>query len=90
MDNYSRYQQNHKTSDKMKMTQVAPMAGLVAAANAWGSTAVGTAYTTLVTTQYVTYCPEPTTFAYKNVTYTVTKPTTLTITSKLSKVALPV
>ncbi|KAK7966656.1 uncharacterized protein PG986_000933 [Apiospora aurea] len=67
----------------MKTMQIAPMAGLLAAANAWGTTggAEGTAYTTLVTTDYVTYCPEPTTFAYKNVTYTVTSPTTLTITN---------
>ncbi|KAK8066429.1 hypothetical protein PG997_013176 [Apiospora hydei] len=70
----------------MKTMQIAPMAGLLAAANAWGTTggAEGTAYTTLVTTDYVTYCPEPTTFAYKNVTYTVTSATTLTITTPAS------
>ena len=73
----------------MKM-QIAPVAGLIAAANAWGTTAGGTAYTTLVTTEYTTYCPEPTTFAYKNVTYTVTSATTLTITSKLSIVTGPI
>lgn len=69
----------------MKM-QTAPVVGLIAAANAYAihGTAPGTGYTTtttLVTSVYETYCPVPTTFAYNNVTYTATVPTTITITS---------
>ncbi|KAF5247418.1 hypothetical protein FAUST_836, partial [Fusarium austroamericanum] len=37
-------------------------------------------YTTEVLTAITTYCPEPTTLTHGNKTYTVTKPTTLTIT----------
>ncbi|KAI1771932.1 hypothetical protein F4818DRAFT_428344 [Hypoxylon cercidicola] len=63
----------------MKFTQVlAPIVGLFAAANAWGETAV---WTTVIETDYVTYCPAPTTFAWNNVTYTATSATTLTITN---------
>lgn len=40
-------------------------------------------YTTVVTTAFTTYCPEPTKIPVGNMTYTVTKPTTLTITSML-------
>ncbi|OAQ58164.1 hypothetical protein VFPPC_17028 [Pochonia chlamydosporia 170] len=40
-----------------------------------------TASPTIIRTAYTTYCPEPTKFAVGNVTYTVTKPTTLTITN---------
>lgn len=40
-----------------------------------------TVYTTTVVSTYVTYCPEPTTFAFHNTTYTVTRPITLTITN---------
>lgn len=36
--------------------------------------------TTEVVTAYTTYCPEPTTIVEKNVTYTITKPGTVTIT----------
>jgi len=70
----------------MKTVQV--LTALVAGASAWytppaSSTAYYTTSTTKVVTSYETYCPSPTTIAYKNVTYTVTEPTTLTITSKL-------
>ncbi|KAM5380353.1 hypothetical protein ACJZ2D_003455 [Fusarium nematophilum] len=37
-------------------------------------------YTTEVVTAITTYCPEPTTLTYNNKTYTVTEPTTYTIT----------
>ncbi|KAJ4171830.1 hypothetical protein NW754_007425 [Fusarium falciforme] len=37
-------------------------------------------YTTEVVTAITTYCPEPTTLSYNNKTYTITKPTTFTIT----------
>ena len=55
---------------------IAPMAGLasVALAAANGTT------TTIVVTDFTTYCPEPTTFVFKNKTITVTEATTLTIT----------
>ncbi|KAI0851576.1 hypothetical protein F5Y00DRAFT_12946 [Daldinia vernicosa] len=63
----------------MKLTQIlAPAVGLFAVANAWGETAV---WTTVVETDYTTYCPSPTTFAWHNVTYTATTETTLTITN---------
>lgn len=39
----------------MKFTQaMAPVAALVATAEAWNQT---TAYTTIITTDYTTYCP---------------------------------
>ncbi|KAJ9151576.1 hypothetical protein NKR19_g4806 [Coniochaeta hoffmannii] len=61
----------------------ASVVGFAAWAQAWGTgTGVdSTVYTTIVVPTYTTYCPEPTTFAYKNITYTVTKPTTITITN---------
>ncbi|KAH8888897.1 hypothetical protein GQ53DRAFT_826094 [Thozetella sp. PMI_491] len=63
----------------MKLAAVVlPVIGLVTSANAgkpWVTT------TTEVVTAYTTYCPSPTTWAYKNHTYTVTKPTTITITN---------
>ncbi|KAF3056329.1 hypothetical protein GL218_06576 [Daldinia childiae] len=63
----------------MKLTQIlAPVVGLFAVANAWGETAV---WTTVVETDYTTYCPSPTTFAWHNVTYTATTETTITITN---------
>ncbi|CAM1508250.1 Fc.00g050980.m01.CDS01 [Cosmosporella sp. VM-42] len=39
------------------------------------------AYITVVTTDYTTYCPSPTTFIHKNATYTATTETILTITN---------
>ncbi|KAH8173370.1 hypothetical protein LIA77_07625 [Sarocladium implicatum] len=54
---------------------VAAAAGFVAAQN---GTAIAT--TTRVVDEYVTYCPEPTTFEFNNHKYIVTAPTTLTIT----------
>ncbi|KAI0135671.1 hypothetical protein F4814DRAFT_402111 [Daldinia grandis] len=63
----------------MKLSQIlAPAVGLFGVANAWGETAV---WTTVVETDYTTYCPSPTTFAWHNVTYTATTETTLTITN---------
>ncbi|XDG01710.1 hypothetical protein ABKA04_001325 [Annulohypoxylon sp. FPYF3050] len=65
----------------MRVAQIlAPVVGLFAVANAWGETAV---WTTVVETDYTTYCPAATTFAWQNVTYTATTATTLTITSIL-------
>lgn len=69
-----------------------PMAGLVAVANAYvygapsNTTAVvpvppPAATVTVVTTDYTTYCPSATTFIHRNVTYTATEATTLTITN---------
>lgn len=69
----------------MRFTQIlAPVVGLFAAANAWGETAV---WTTVIETDYTTYCPSPTTFAWQNVTYTATSATTVTITSKSTYVS---
>lgn len=63
----------------MRLLDIAlPFVGLVASAQAWGT---GTVYTTIVVPTYTTICPSPTTFAFHNKTYTVTKPTTLTITN---------
>ncbi|KAI0893345.1 hypothetical protein F4806DRAFT_476672 [Annulohypoxylon nitens] len=63
----------------MRVAQIlAPVVGLFAVANAWGETAV---WTTVVETDYTTYCPAATTFAWQNVTYTATTATTLTITN---------
>ncbi|KAI0380812.1 hypothetical protein F5Y04DRAFT_256766 [Hypomontagnella monticulosa] len=64
----------------MRLIQIlAPAAGLFAAAKAWGET--GVVWTTVVETDYTTYCPSPTTFAWHNVTYTATSETTITITN---------
>ncbi|OAA64433.1 hypothetical protein SPI_03080 [Niveomyces insectorum RCEF 264] len=57
---------------------LAPLAGLVSVALAGYGTDVAT--TTVVVTDYTTYCPEPTTLVFKNKTITVTSATTLTIT----------
>ncbi|CRK13311.1 hypothetical protein HYQ45_010409 [Verticillium longisporum] len=66
----------------MRFTQVlAPVAGLFSLASAAAYGPEGIAYTTVVTTAYETYCPLPTTFGYKNVTYTVTEPKTVTISN---------
>lgn len=60
----------------MRFTQLIPLAGLLAFAQAQE-----TVVTTVVVSEYTTYCPSPTTWAYKNTTYTVTEPTTITITN---------
>ncbi|KAI2608624.1 uncharacterized protein GGS25DRAFT_491033 [Hypoxylon fragiforme] len=57
---------------------LAPVVGLIATAKAGG---LSTVWTTVVETDYTTYCPSATTFAWKNVTYTATTETTLTITN---------
>ncbi|OAQ57525.1 hypothetical protein VFPPC_15019 [Pochonia chlamydosporia 170] len=62
----------------MKVLQ-AISAALVLAAVSMGTNS--TASLTIIRTAFTTYCPEPTKFAVGNVTYTVTKPTTLTITN---------
>jgi hypothetical protein len=61
----------------------APLVGFAVSAQALGTgTAVdSTVYTTVVVPTYTTVCPSPTTFAFHNITYTVTQPTTLTITN---------
>ncbi|CAI4060634.1 hypothetical protein SKDZ_05G2300 [Saccharomyces kudriavzevii ZP591] len=45
----------------------------------YNSTATTTQYE--VVSEFTTYCPEPTTFVTNNATYTVTAPTTLTVTN---------
>jgi hypothetical protein len=47
-------------------------------------------YVTEVLTEYTTYCPEPTTLTYNDVTYTITEATTLTITDCPCTVSKPV
>ncbi|KAI0011109.1 hypothetical protein F4779DRAFT_575031 [Xylariaceae sp. FL0662B] len=67
----------------MKLIQIlAPIAGLLAAVNADDDDDhESTIWTTVYTTDFTTYCPSPTTFAWKNVTYTATTATTITITN---------
>ncbi|GMM53155.1 hypothetical protein DASB73_041180 [Starmerella bacillaris] len=50
------------------------------AAAASTSAVAGNVTTTVQETIFTTYCDEPTTFTYHNKTYTVTEPTTITIT----------
>lgn len=74
----------------MKFSQMlAPIAGLVSVAVAGDYDYETTSYTTVVTTAYETYCPEPTTFAWYNVTYTATASETVTITSMLLNLTDP-
>lgn len=47
-------------------------------------------YTTQVVTAYTTYCPSPTKITHGTHTYTVTEPTTLTITDCPCTVSVPV
>ncbi|KAM0278659.1 hypothetical protein ACHAQH_005046 [Verticillium albo-atrum] len=66
----------------MRLIQLlTPLAGLLSVVSAAAYDYEDIVYTTVVTTAYETYCPLPTTFGYKNVTYTVTTPTTVTITN---------
>ncbi|ORY71640.1 uncharacterized protein BCR38DRAFT_404702 [Pseudomassariella vexata] len=65
----------------MRLIEVLAAAGMFSAANAWGQTGTGAYTTTVVTTDYTTYCSSPTTFAYHNVTYTATSETVITITN---------
>lgn len=51
-----------------------------ASATAPATTPTGVMYTTEVVTELTTYCPQATTLTHGNKTYTVTEPTTLTIT----------
>lgn len=41
----------------------------------------GTVTTTVVVNSFVTYCPEPTVFTYKDVCYTAKKPGPVTVTN---------
>lgn len=50
----------------------------------------GVVYTTEVVDVYTTYCPAATTLTYNHKTYTVTKPTTLTITDCPCTISKPV
>lgn len=50
----------------------------------------GISYTTEIVTEIVTYCPSPTTIVQNHKTYTVTEPTTLTITDCPCTVTKPV
>jgi hypothetical protein len=50
----------------------------------------GTEYTTITTTAFTTYCPEPTTLTHGGKTYTVTTATTLTITDCPCTITQPI
>jgi hypothetical protein len=64
---------------------------LAAAAGASAGYAHGNVtYTTVVVEEIVTYCPEPTTLTHGDHTYTVTAPTTLTITDCPCTISKPV
>ncbi|KAI5867248.1 hypothetical protein GGS23DRAFT_547510 [Durotheca rogersii] len=64
----------------MRVTHIlAAAVGLFAAVEA--TTGEHTAWTTVFTTDYTTYCPSPTTFSHHNVTYTATSETTITVTN---------
>ncbi|KAI1290611.1 hypothetical protein F5Y03DRAFT_55803 [Xylaria venustula] len=62
----------------------------VSASYAAYSAAPNVTYTTQVVTAYETYCPEATQITYGTNTYTVTEPTTLTITDCPCTVSVPV
>lgn len=67
------------------LSALLPLAGLMMSPVQAGkdivySTAPTTALTTVWSSVYTTYCPEPTTFTHRNHTYTVTTPTTICIT----------
>ncbi|KAI1662664.1 hypothetical protein F4813DRAFT_384247 [Daldinia decipiens] len=55
-----------------------------------GNATSATQYTTEVVTSYETYCPGPTQITYGTKTYTVTEPTTLTITDCPCTVSKPI
>ncbi|KAH7129498.1 hypothetical protein B0J13DRAFT_611255 [Dactylonectria estremocensis] len=69
------------------LATASPHYGYGAASNA---TTGGIVYTTEVVTQLTTYCPAATTLTYGDKTYTVTEPTTLTITDCPCTVSKPV
>ncbi|KAF7549520.1 hypothetical protein G7Z17_g6311 [Cylindrodendrum hubeiense] len=54
------------------------------------TTPAGPVYTTEVVTAFTTYCPEATTLSYGNKTYTITEPTTFTITDCPCTISKPV
>ncbi|ODQ63589.1 hypothetical protein NADFUDRAFT_53252 [Nadsonia fulvescens var. elongata DSM 6958] len=65
----------------MKFSTVAISAAAVAGASAaYTNVTLSDVTVTKVVTALTTYCPEPTTLVHGNKTYTVTAPTTLTIT----------
>lgn len=72
----------------MQFTSIIAAAGLVAVAAAGSNDTV--VYTTEVVTQLTTYCPAATTLTHGTKTYTVTAPTTLTITDCPCTVTKPV
>lgn len=64
----------------MRLLDIAVLvAGLAASALATGPGS--TAFTTIVVPAYTTFCPSPTTWSYRNITYTVTEPTTIIISN---------
>jgi hypothetical protein len=70
----------------MKFSVAVAAAALLAGAQAHSNVT----YTTEIVSSYVTYCPEPTKITHGGVTYTVTKPTTLTITNCPCTVTKPI
>ncbi|KAH7152241.1 hypothetical protein B0J13DRAFT_658600 [Dactylonectria estremocensis] len=86
---------NSLSLEKMRLAQVFAFAAVVASTVSAQTPSYATPYTTTITTafsedvtrtttvygSYTFYCPEPTTFIHKNATYTVSKPTYLTITN---------
>lgn len=68
----------------------ATILALAAASLSVASAAQNVSYTTQVVTAYTTYCPEATKITYGANTYTVTKPTTLTISDCPCTVSVPV
>jgi hypothetical protein len=68
----------------MRFTEtLVALAALAVGANAASASADGgKVITTVITDDYTTFCPTPTVVAHKNITFTVTTPTTLTFTSE--------
>lgn len=75
--NYKAGSESSSSSESSKPTKSAPSYGH--SSSSAKSAAEYDATTTAVVTAYTTYCPEATTFAINNHTYSVTKATTLTI-----------
>ncbi|KAL1979558.1 hypothetical protein VTN96DRAFT_5571 [Rasamsonia emersonii] len=63
--------------------------GASAAVAAGGSSSAAPSVTTEVVTSYETYCPEATSFVHGSSTYSVTKPTTLTLSGGSYTVTRP-
>ncbi|KAK7969452.1 clock-controlled 6 (CCG-6) [Apiospora saccharicola] len=90
------YPVESKTTEAVQSSKSTPAASypVVATAPANNGTVSSSApvvkYTTEVVNQYTTYCPGPTTITHGTKTYTVTAPTTLTITDCPCTVSKPV